>query len=565
LKREVAIKVLPASLASDTERLRRFEQEAMAVSALNHPGIVTIHEFGATDAGHFIVMELVRGQTLRAIGKPFAIDLLVNVGAQVARALSAAHAAGITHRDIKPDNLMLRDDGYVKVLDFGVARLMPTTLAGEEAATLAYRTEPGVLLGTLNYMAPEQARGAAATPATDIFALGVVLYELGTGQHPFKSDSLLATLNSIASQTPLPPSKLNANLPASLDALIKRMLDKDAASRPKAVEVDRALAEVLGAPQDGNQLSGSHRLATKALARRTVGREKERAEFHACFASALAGRGLLLCVAGEPGIGKTTLVEDFLGELSDGGECAIARGRCSERLAGTEAYLPFLEALESLLLSESNPAATRIMKQTAPTWFAQVGSLSNETDESTRLLNEMKAASQERMKRELAAFLQEISRLRPLVLFFDDLHWADVSTVDLLSFLAGKFEATSMLIVVTYRPSDMLLAKHPFLQIKPDLQARGLCRELALEFLSQEEITQYLALEFPAHRFPPEFSQLIHDKTEGSPLFMVDLARYLCDRNVIVKTDNHVILVPVLSHKERDRPTLNNGLPSVSS
>ena len=118
------------------------------------------------------------------------------------------------------------------------------------------------------------------------------------------------------------------------------------------------------------------------------------------------------------------------------------------------------------------------MKQIAPTWYAQVMPLAGDSEESARLLNEVKAASQERMKRELASFLTAVAESQPLVIFFDDLHWADVSTIDLLSFLAGKFDGLRVLIVVTYRPSDMLLAKHPFLQIKPDLQARGVCREL---------------------------------------------------------------------------------------
>jgi predicted ATPase len=238
-----------------------------------------------------------------------------------------------------------------------------------------------------------------------------------------------------------------------------------------------------------------------------------------------------LCVAGEPGIGKTTLVEDFLTELATKHPCTIARGRCSERLAGTEAYLPLLEALESLL--QNDPRLAFTMKQIAPTWYAQVVPLVGDSEESARLLAEVKAASQERMKRELASFLQAVAQEQPLVVLFDDLHWADVSTIDLLSFLAGKFDTMRVLIVVTYRPSDMLLAKHPFLQIKPDLQARGHCRELLLEFLSEAEIAQYLALEFPQHRFPDEFPKLIHTKTEGSPLFMADLVRYLRDRNVI--------------------------------
>jgi predicted ATPase len=200
------------------------------------------------------------------------------------------------------------------------------------------------------------------------------------------------------------------------------------------------------------------------------------------------------------------------------------------------------------------------MKQIAPTWCAQVVLGSGDDEELARSLDEVKAASQERMKRELGAFFQEVSRLRPLALFLDDLHWADVSTIDMLSFLAGRFDALGALIVVAYRPSDMLLVKHPFLRIKPDLQAHGACRELALEFLNRAEIEQYLALEFPSHRFPPELPELIHAKTEGNPLFMVDLARYLRDRSVIAQTDGVWTLAQKLPDIERELPESVRGM-----
>ena len=538
LERNVAIKLLPAEFTKNPDRVRRFEQEAKAVSALNHPHIITIYEIGEAEAGRFIVMELVQGHTLHALDKPCPIDMLVSLGGQIARALSATHAAGITHRDIKPENIMVRSDGYVKILDFGLARLIPGTASDPEAATLAFQTTPGTLLGTVAYMSPEQARGETVTHAADVFALGVVFFELATGLHPFKADTIIGMLHSITAQAPLTPSRVNPDIPAALEAMILRMLEKDAGKRPSAVEVDRALAELAGQSSSGQLQRPATPATTSVVVRHTVGREKERTELQSGFASALAGRGLLLCVAGEPGMGKTTLVEDFLAELAAEGRSTIARGRCSERLAGTEAYLPLLEALESLLQSGSYPAAARVMKQIAPTWYAQVMPLSSGSAESVQLLAEVKAASQERMKRELGAFLLEVARLRPLVLFFDDLHWADVSTIDLLSFLASKFDALNVLIVVTYRPSDMLLAKHPFLQIKPDLQARGVCRELALEFLNEAEIAQYLALEFPQHRFQSEFPKLIHAKTEGSPLFMTDLVRYLRDRGAIALEDS---------------------------
>ncbi len=564
LKRKVAIKLLPNRFTNDADRVRRFEQEALAISALNHPNIITIHEIGETAAGRFIVMEHVAGRTLRSlVAEQIELTAILAWGAQIAKALHAAHAAKIIHRDIKPDNIMVRDDGYVKVLDFGLARLNTAHDELSEAMTM-----PGTVMGTVKYMSPEQTRGESVMAASDIFALGIVLYELATGQHPFNGATLFAVMQAITTQAPVVPVQLNPALPPELNALLLRMLAKEAAQRPSAADVEKALQEI----ERGREREKGSESATLLLSslptpsvpstpiRHTVGRTHERNELRAAFNGANTGRGSLLCVAGEPGIGKTTLVEDFLVELAAAGQCTMARGRCSERLAGTEAYLPLLEALESLLQGNRNPAIAQVMKQLAPTWYAQVVSLSGDNEESVRLLAEVKAASQERMKRELANFLQAVAQTQPLVIFFDDLHWADVSTTDLLSFLAGKFNAMRVLIVVTYRPSDMLLSKHPFLQIRPDLQAHGVCRELLLEFLNAAEIAEYLALEFPGHHFPPEFPQLIHAKTEGSPLFMADLVRYLRDHSVIANTSGAWRLEQTLPDIERELPESVRGM-----
>ncbi|HEX4945896.1 MAG TPA: protein kinase, partial [Blastocatellia bacterium] len=242
LRRRVALKVLPESIAQDTERLRRFEQEAQAASALNHPNIITVYDIGECEAGRFIVMELVAGRTLRAvIGDNNALDNLLSLGAQMAKALSAAHAAGITHRDIKPDNIMVRDDGYVKVLDFGLARLRPTTESDSDAVTMAQQTTPGTVMGTVAYMSPEQARGETVSHPSDVFALGIVLYELATGRHPFQAETLVGYLHAITLQEPAPPQQWQPNLPAAVNELLLRMLAKDAKQRPTANEVAQAL------------------------------------------------------------------------------------------------------------------------------------------------------------------------------------------------------------------------------------------------------------------------------------------------------------------------------------
>ena len=526
LGRSVALKFLPREYARDPQRLERFRREARTASALNHPHICTIYDIDEHEGQPFLVMELIEGQTLRRLAarRPSLPELVHLVG-QVAKALAAAHAAGIVHRDIKPENLMVRDDGYAKVVDFGLARLIPAHGTPSEA-TAAAVTDPGTVLGTVRYMSPEQARAEPAGSASDLFSLGIVLYELATGQHPFPADSQLGTLHAILSQPPLRPSLLNPEIPAPLEALILQMLEKEPRLRPTAAEVDAALAELTGTGA-GPRLGP----ATTPVPRHTVGRQKELAELRAGFESAAAGRGLFLCVTGEPGIGKTTLVEDFLAELAAAGRaCTVARGRCSERLAGAEAYLPFLEALESLLHGAGGEAVARVMKVVAPTWYAQVVPHAAEDSSFARVLPEAKAASQERLKRELGAFLQEVSRPRPLLLFLDDLHWADASTVDLLAYLGSRCAGLRLLLVLTYRPTDLLLGKHPFVPVKQDLQARGVCREVALEFLTRQDVERYLALAFPGHRFPEELAALIHARTEGNPLFMVDLLRYLRDR-----------------------------------
>jgi serine/threonine protein kinase len=207
LDRKIALKLLPAAFTRDAERVRRFVQEAKAASALNHPNIITVYDVGATDTGRFIVMELVAGRTLSAV---IAEDVatagdarvaqresaLLALGGQMAKALIAAHAAGITHRDIKPDNIMVRDDGYVKILDFGLARLVPVA-SGEQAATLAQDTMPGQLMGTIKYMSPEQARSESVSHPSDIFSLGLMFYELATGRHPFTASSPVGLLNAM--------------------------------------------------------------------------------------------------------------------------------------------------------------------------------------------------------------------------------------------------------------------------------------------------------------------------------------------------------------------------------
>jgi predicted ATPase len=291
-----------------------------------------------------------------------------------------------------------------------------------------------------------------------------------------------------------------------------------------------------------------------AAARNTVGRQAERAALHRAYERAKTGTSGLVAVTGEPGIGKSSLTEYFLGELTAGADRPIvARGRCSERLAGAEAYLPILEALEHLLHRGSGFSVDQLMRTVAPTWYMQVATRS-EHPSFVELRNELPAVSQERLKRELASLLEDLSRMQPVVLFLDDLHWADVSTVDILNYLAGRLAAMRLLVLVTYRPSEMALAQNRFLSSSADLRSRGVFEDVALQFLEAADVERYLALEFPHHHFPPRFAAVVHARTEGNPLFMADLVRYLRDSGRIAERDGSWVLTHTLEELPKDLP-----------
>jgi serine/threonine protein kinase len=218
LNRPVAVKVMRESSDELGLAVLRFLREARAASALNHPNIVTIHDVGETPTGeHYIVQEFIEGRTLRALlDESLPLETIVDIGRQVARALSAAHAAGIVHRDVKPENVMVRADGYVKVLDFGLARVDDLT-ARDQSTRTNQETRPGTLLGTISYMSPEAARASNVGPAADVFALGVMLYEMAAGRRPFVAATNVGVLAANQSEEPVPLARVNTTITYKLD------------------------------------------------------------------------------------------------------------------------------------------------------------------------------------------------------------------------------------------------------------------------------------------------------------------------------------------------------------
>jgi len=235
LGRRVALKFIPDNLVGDPKSLERFEREARAASQLNHPNICTIHDIDDNNGHPFIVMEKLEGESLKQMihGKFLETDQILDIGVQVAEALSASHAKGIIHRDIKPANIFLTKMGQAKVLDFGLAKL--TTEAKLATSTDTgiedSLTAVGVIPGTAVYMAPEQARSEPLDPRSDLFSFGVVLYEMSTGKKPFSGTNIVTTLDSVLHQKPAPPSKWNPGVPTELESIIGKAMEKDKAKR----------------------------------------------------------------------------------------------------------------------------------------------------------------------------------------------------------------------------------------------------------------------------------------------------------------------------------------------
>jgi serine/threonine protein kinase len=234
LRREVAIKVLPAAFASDADRLRRFEQEATAAAALNHPNILAVYQMGTYEGAPYLVSELLEGETLREQMKRgrLAVRKALDYAIQIARGFSAAHEKGIVHRDLNPDNLFVTKDGRLKILDFGLAKLThPADGFDNAAPTLGDATEPGVVMGTVGYMAPEQVRGQAADHRADIFAFGAILYEMLAGKRAFQKPTSPETMTAILNEDPPGISQLAPNLPPALQRVVHRCLEKNPEQR----------------------------------------------------------------------------------------------------------------------------------------------------------------------------------------------------------------------------------------------------------------------------------------------------------------------------------------------
>jgi tetratricopeptide (TPR) repeat protein len=518
LERDVAVKVL-ADSGLGTEGRARLIHEARAAASLNHPHVVSIYDAGEAEGTPFIVMELVEGPSLHQ-RRPASLDETLSIAGQMCAALEHAHAHGIIHRDLKPENVLLAPDAPVgvtaKLTDFGLARSVVSRL-----------TTDGTIVGTVFYLAPELALGQDFDGRADLYALGVMLYELATGRLPFAADDPVAVIGQHLHAPVVPPRARNPELPSALDRLIVRLLSKAPEDRPATAgevrEALRAIASGEARPGDPGEGEEEPSMLDRIVRGRMVGRERELEEARALWRKAAAGEGQALLVSGEPGIGKTRLVRELLTHIQVSGDTALV-GECYAE--GGAPYAPFAQivrrafqngACQELDLPDFVLADLLAMAPTLRLRFPDVPPNPPLDPESEQM----------RLFENVVAFCHALGQRAPLLLVLEDAHWADSGTLDLLRHLARRTRRHPVLLVATYREVE-LDEMRPLREVLLDLNRERLAQRLKLSRLDRENTRDLIAALFD-EEVTPGFLDGIYRETEGNPFFVEEVCKALVE------------------------------------
>jgi tetratricopeptide (TPR) repeat protein len=533
LDRDVAVKLMLETRLG-TEGRARLLKEARAAARLNHPNIVTIYDAGETDRTPYIVMELVEGVSLYE-RMPQALDEIVAIGRQVCAALAHAHAQGIVHRDLKPENILVTRTGQAKLTDFGLAHSISSRL-----------TEEGSLLGTVFYMAPEVAMGQAIDGRADLYALGVMLYEMTAGRLPFAGQDPLQVISQHLHAPIVPPSTYRHEIPPGLDGLIVRLLAKSPEDRyPEATEVEQALMWIAQAEEAPAVQEEAGRAAPlEKLGRgRLIGRGEEVVRLRDAW-TAVARRASpahLILVSGEPGVGKTRLASEVMVYARLSGATVLQGG--SYEYEATTPFMPFNEALRAWIHAQSDDTLREVLGRLAP----ELSKLAPEIDRRIGPLapNPPLPSNEERLRLfdSVMQFFSFLAEQRGLLLFLDDLQWADQGSLALLHYLLRGLRGERFLIVGAYRESD-LARTHPLAAALADWNRERLLVRIPLGRLDVREVGRMLATLLGQEEVSEELAQVIFDETEGNPYFVEETVKALIEQGQIYRQDGHWALQP---------------------
>ncbi|HKP35597.1 MAG TPA: protein kinase [Pyrinomonadaceae bacterium] len=519
--REVAIKVVSETATQDSRH--RFLREARAAAALNHPNIISVYDVGESRGTPFFVMELVHGPSLSA-DPPSDLPRIVEIGIQICTALEHAHQNKIVHRDLKPDNVLLSGTSHsVKVADLGLA------LPGDGTRI----SQAGLVLGTPSYMAPEQALGKAVDARADLYALGVLLYELTTGRLPFTGSDPLAVVSQHVHAPVVPPRALRPDLPQPLERVILRLLEKSPSARfanagetASALRLSLAPSEITETPDAAGAVA-----ILDALSRgRLVGRGAELAEARQLWQRALEGHGHAVLLSGEPGAGKTRLAREITIQAAVDG-AVVMSGGCYEYEATTP-YLPFVEAFRRLVREQRDNDVLRGMLGDAA---AQIAKLAPEIE--TRL-GPFPTRTELPPHEERLLFFDAVSQVfanlareKGLLFYADDLHWADRGTLWLLGHLLRQMREERVLIIGCYRETE-LDRTHPLSRALLDWNRERLVTRITLRRFELSETNAQLSA-LLGEEVSGEFGNAVHRETEGNPFFVEEVLKALIEQGSV--------------------------------
>jgi predicted ATPase len=519
LDRDVVIALLKTDDLS-AESVPRLTREAQAMARLgSHPNIVTVYDIGDEDGRPFIVSQYVEGGSVADLLKgadkhrlPF--DQVIRIASQICQALVHCHSQGIIHRDLKPGNVWLTQDGTAKLGDFGLA----------VSADFSRITLEGALVGTVVYMPPELMLGHQAEPRSDLYSLGVMLYELVTGRPPFLGDQFVAIISQHINSPPVAPSWHNPEVPQALETLILRLLAKSPEERPaSAAEVAKALAAIRSSERAERAVQQDAKSLSRLAGGVFIGREQETKELHVALNETLAGKGHLFMLVGEPGCGKTRMTEQ-LGTYARLCNAQVLTGSCYEG-EGAPAFWPWLQIVRSYAQELEPEKLLSIMGPGA----ADIAQVVSEIRERLPDLPPPPTLEPEQARFRLfdsvTTFLKNASKLQPLVVVLDDLHWADKPSLLLLQFLARDLKDARILVIGTYR--DMELGRqHPLSQTLGELSRQGLSARIVLRGLTEQDIARFIEMTTGIN--PPEnLVRTVYQQTEGNPFFLNEIVRLL--------------------------------------
>lgn len=541
LERMVALK-FPSSqvIRSDTEKVK-FLREAKAAAMLDHLNICTIYEIDEIAGKTFIAMAYIDGENLqqKISSGPLPLDDALNIAIQIAEGLREAHENGIIHRDIKSANIMMTSKGQVKITDFGLARFLKQTRVTKEAT----------VMGTVSYMSPEQATGKRDIDhRTDLWSLGIVLYEMLTGRVPFEAPSDVAVIYQIIYEHPEPIGSVRSDMPAPLERIVHKMIQKDPALRyndmdaliddlksvttRSSVSSTVLLTEEESASLIEQEAFSPHLLLTLGRRSTFVGRSDEFKRLREHWDASCRGERQLVFLSGEPGIGKTRLAIEFASGLQAEGALVFLGG--TEEGAGLP-YQPFVEAFRHYI-SESSPETLKHQITPYATELTRVlPELHQRIPELSVLPLPSSDSERYRLFDAFAGFFTNIARFQPVLLMLEDLHWANKQTALLLNHIARFTTQSRLLILGTYRDRE-LDRTHPLLRTIADLRRGRIFRRISMTGLDELDIEKMME-EWVGRDAPKDIITTIHKHSNGNPFFVEEILLFLIESGAIYEED----------------------------